>query len=113
MYIVRYADDFRIFCRDYDTANRTKIAVTNWLNERLKLEVSEEKTKIVNAHKQYMEFLGFKIRLHSKGTGYTVYSHMCDKAFETVKKDLKQQAKNIANPRSPKTERTAITTENA
>lgn len=37
MYIVRYADDFRIFCRTKTDAEKTKIAVTQWLSERLKL----------------------------------------------------------------------------
>ena len=48
MYIVRYADDFRIFCRTKDEAERTMKAVTQWLMERLHLEVSPTKTKIVN-----------------------------------------------------------------
>lgn len=43
MYIVRYADDFRIFCRSKDDAVKTMEAVTQWLEERLRLEVSPEK----------------------------------------------------------------------
>ena len=39
MYIVRYADDFRSFCRTKTVAEWTKIAITQWLFERLKLEV--------------------------------------------------------------------------
>ena len=31
MYIVRYADDFRIFCRTKTDAEKTKIAITQWL----------------------------------------------------------------------------------
>ena len=42
-YFVRYADDFKIICRSYNNAIKLKIAVTNWLKERLTLEVSEEK----------------------------------------------------------------------
>ena len=34
MYIVRYADDFRILCRTKEQADRTLIAVTHWLKER-------------------------------------------------------------------------------
>jgi len=67
MYIVRYADDFRIFCRTKTVAERTKIAITQWLSERLKLEVSQEKTRVVNAKRRYSEFLGFKIKVHPKG----------------------------------------------
>ena len=40
MYIVRYADDFRIFCRNKEDALRTKEAVTAWITERLRLEVT-------------------------------------------------------------------------
>lgn len=43
MHIVRYADDFRIFCPTKDCAERTLIAVTQWLKERLRLDVSPEK----------------------------------------------------------------------
>lgn len=43
MFIVRYADDFRIFCRDREDAEKTMVAVTKWITERLHLEVSPEK----------------------------------------------------------------------
>ena len=60
MYIVCYADDFRIFCRTKTEAELTKIAITQKLKERLKLEVSEGKTKVVIVNKKYSEFFGFK-----------------------------------------------------
>lgn len=82
MYIVRYADDFRIFCRNKEDALRTKEAVTAWITERLRLEVSPEKTRIVNVRKRYSEFLGFKIRVRPKSRKYIVQSHICDKKLE-------------------------------
>ena len=99
MYIVRYADDFRIFCRCRQDAERIKAAVAQWLQQRLKLEVSDEKTRIVNVKKKYSEFLGFKIRVHKKKNRYVVMSHMCDKAFQKQRQKLANQAKNIAKPR--------------
>lgn len=99
MYIVRYADDFRIFCPTYEEAYKTKIAITEWLKIRLKLDVSPEKTRIVNTKEKYMEFLGFKIKLKAKNNKYIVQSHMSDKAFKRVTNDLKIQAKRIAKPR--------------
>ena len=66
MFIVRYADDFRIFCRNREDAEKTMEAVTRWITERLKLEVSPEKTRIVNVRKRYSEFLGFKIMVYRK-----------------------------------------------
>lgn len=99
MYIVRYADDFRIFCRTKTVAERTKIALTQWLKERLKLEVSTEKTRIVNLKRKYSEFLGFKIKVHPKGDKKVVQSHICDKQLETKCKALVEQVKRIAHPR--------------
>ncbi len=66
MYIVRYTDDFRIFCRTKSAAEKTKIAITQWLTERLKLEVSPDKTRVVNIKRKYTEFLGFRIKVHPK-----------------------------------------------
>lgn len=45
MYLVRYADDFKIFTNSYENARKIKIAVEKWLKERLGLEISEEKVK--------------------------------------------------------------------
>lgn len=98
MYIVRYADDFRIFCRNKEDALRTKEAVTDWITERLRLEVSPEKTRIVNVRKRYSEFLGFKIRVRPKSNKYTVQSHICDKKLELERQKLVEQAKRIARP---------------
>lgn len=99
MWIVRYADDFRIFCRKHEDAEKVLIATTKWLQERLKLEVSAEKTRIVDVRKQYMEFLGFKIKVawnHQK-TKYTVVSHVSDKAIADKSEKLIQQVKKICH----------------
>lgn len=66
MFIIRYADDFRVFCRTKTDAERAKYAVTQWLSDRLKLEVSPEKTKVVNVKRRYSDFLGFKIKVTKK-----------------------------------------------
>ncbi|HEN0979593.1 TPA: group II intron reverse transcriptase/maturase [Streptococcus agalactiae] len=102
MHIIRYADDFRIFCRTKGEAVKTKEAVTKWIEERLKLEVSPEKTRIVNTRKRWSEFLGFKIRVRSKSHKYVVQSAICDKKVEVETDKLVEQAKNIAKPREMK-----------
>lgn len=104
MFIVRYADDFRIFCRTKNAAERTKIAVTQWLAQRLRLEVSEEKTRIINAKRHYSEFLGFKIKVHPKAGKQVVESHVCDKRLQAEREKLVGQAKQIVRPRHGKTE---------
>lgn len=104
MYIVRYADDFKIFCRKRSDANKIFIAVKQWLKERLKLEVSEEKSKVVNLKKSYSEFLGIKLKATPKRKRYVVKSHICDKAMEKIRKDLVEQIKKIQKPMNKKEE---------
>lgn len=99
MWIVRYADDFRIFCRKHEDAQKVLIATTKWLKERLKLDVSEEKTRIVDVRKQYMEFLGFKIKVkwNFAKQKYTVESHISDKALADKSEKLVEQVKRICH----------------
>ncbi len=97
MYIVRYADDFKIFCRKRSDADRIFIAVKQWLKDRLKLEISEEKSKVVNLKKRYSEFLGFKLKAVRKGKKFVVRSHMTDKAVKRVTENLKKQIKEISH----------------
>jgi len=104
MFIVRYADDFRIFCRNREDAEKTMEAVTKWITERLKLEVSPEKTRIVNVRKRYSEFLGFKIMVYRKGEKYVVKSHICDKKLHLEESKLVEQAKRIAKPAHGRTQ---------
>lgn len=91
-YIVRYADDFKIFCRYRSDAQKIFIAVKKWLHDRLGLEISPEKSKVVNLKRRYSEFLGFKMRAVKKGkktngkTKYVVESHISDKAKAKIKR---------------------------
>lgn len=94
-YIVRYADDFKIFCSNPNHAKKLFIAVQKWLKDRLGLEISEEKSKIVNLKKDYSEFLGIKMKLIPKGQKWVVKSHMCDKAVQRTKNNLKEIIKGI------------------
>jgi len=114
MFIVRYADDFRIFCRTKNDAEKTRIAITQWLWERLKLEVSEDKTKVVNVKRRYSDFLGFKIKVHPKGktskgeVKYVVKSHISDKNLKNKRQALIEQAKRIAKPSKGRTEKQEV-----
>lgn len=102
MYIVRYADDFRIVCRNKKDSVNIKIAVTKWLKDRLNLDISEEKTKIVNIEKQYCDFLGFKIGLKHKRGKFVTESHVADKNLARETEKLKKQIKRIAHPADDK-----------
>ena len=95
MFIVRYADDFKIFCRKRSDAIKIFEAVKMWLKERLNLEVSQEKSKIVNLKKNYSEFLGFKLKAIKKGKRYIVKSHMTDSAVKKAEEKLIARIKEI------------------
>lgn len=102
MYIVRYADDFKIFCRKRSDAQKVFIAVKQWLQDRLKLQISEEKSKVVNLKRHYSEFVGFKLGAVKKGSKHTVRSHMSDKAISRVANELVEQIKKIQKPKDRK-----------
>lgn len=102
MYIVRYADDFKIFCRKRSDANKVFIAVKQWLQDRLKLQISEEKSRVVNLKRHYSEFLGFKLKAVKKGNKYVVRSHIRDKAVKKITEKLQEQVKKIQKPKDNK-----------
>lgn len=66
VYITRYADDFKLFCRTRKEAEKFFKASEQWLQERLKLPISKEKSKITNLKKHSSEFLGFTIKFARK-----------------------------------------------
>jgi hypothetical protein len=105
MFIVRYADDFRIFCRTKNEAELTLIAVKQWIETRLKLQVSPEKTRVVNLKRQYSEFLGIKIKVHPKGGKYVVRSQVGDKAKKKIADKAVELIKDIQHSKGAMDER--------
>ena len=95
IFMVRYADDFKIFCRDKESANKTYHATKQWLNDRLGLSISEEKSKIIDVRKTSSEFLGLSIKAIRKNQKWVVKSHVTDKALENAKETLKAQIKHV------------------
>ena len=94
-FILRYADDFKLFCKDYKTAKRLYEGTKLWLQERLGLEVSKEKSKIVNLKREYSEFLGFKFKLRKKGNKYVIKSYIKDKSVEKITAKAKEIIREI------------------
>ena len=63
----RFADDWIIgITGNKDFAEMIKQEATKFLNENLKLEVSQEKTKITNISSEAATYLGFEIRKHDR-----------------------------------------------
>ena len=100
-FFVRYADDFKIFCKDYGTAQKIFDATRNWLKERLGLEISPEKSKITNVRKGKTEFWGFALYTKKKKNKHFVRSNIADKAKKAIKSNLKKQVKYIQRHVSP------------
>ena len=97
-YVVRYADDFKIMCRTYDEAQRWFYATADFLKTRLKLDISPEKSKVVNMKKNSSTYLGFKIKVVPKGKtryGFIAKTDMSDKAIRKAKTNLKAKIINI------------------
>ena len=92
---VRYADDFKILCPTYQIASDMLDKTTIWLKKRLKLEVSDEKTKIVNLKKINSYFLGFRFKLKKYKGKLKVVSNMTDKAIKNTTDKLKKQVREI------------------
>ena len=109
MYIVRYADDFKIFCRKRDDANKAYFAIKQWLAERLKLEISEEKSKVVSLKRHYSEFLGFELKVVQKRKKWVVRSHMCQKAIQRETHVLIEQIKDMQHPQDAANGALAVT----
>lgn len=97
-FIVSYADDFKIMCSTYEEAQRFYHSTVDFLNKRLKLEISPEKSKVVNLKKNSSDFLGFKIKVIPKGKtkhGYVAKTDMNQKALKKAKTNLKLKVKDI------------------
>lgn len=95
MFIVRYADDFKIFCSSYEDAQKIFIATKQWLSERLHLEVSPDKSKITNLRKNYTDFLGFKLKLKPKRKQFVCTSHIAYKQMERIQNKIKEEIKKL------------------
>ena len=113
-YIVRYADDFKIFCRKHHDAVRLFAAVKAWLKERLNLDISPEKSKIVNLKHDYSDFLGFRIKVHKgKNHQYVVISHIAPKALQKIKDTAKEKVKAIQHASDDMAEYAAVNNYNS
>ena len=109
-YLVRYADDFKIFCKKHSDAVKLFEATKQWLWERLGLEISPEKSKIVNVKRHYSEFLGFKLKVREKGKKpdgskrYVIEAHVRDKALKKIWARSKEIIGQIRRTYDPKME---------
>ncbi|MEK4872383.1 group II intron reverse transcriptase/maturase [Niallia sp. FSL W8-1348] len=89
-FIVRYADDFKIMTNNHENAVKWFHAVTGYLKDRLKLDISPEKSKITNLKKKSSDFLGFKIKAVRKKQKHLVRVNMIDQKKADVIRKMKE-----------------------
>src|SRR5699024_4546521 len=94
-YLVRYADDFKILCRDGKTAQKWYHATRLYIKERLKLDISPEKSQIVNLRKRESEFLGFTIKANVKKGKRVAHTGIKHKKREKLKEQAKMHIRRM------------------
>lgn len=99
MFLVRHADNIRIFCRNYKDANNTYFAVAKWLKERLCLDIDLNSSSVINLITSNMPLLGFDIGTKLKSKSYVVESHISDKSLEKISISIRKSIKEIQHPK--------------
>lgn len=100
--LVRYADDFVIVTDSKAHAAFWKERVGTFLRERMKLELSAEKTLITDVRKRYVQFLGFEYKVvpGKSRKGYiprTIPNRArLERKVEEIKKNLLAIPKNVS-----------------
>ncbi len=121
MRIVRYADDFKIFCRNKRDAQIVLEATILWLKDRLKLDISPEKSGVTNLRKNYTDFLGIELKVRKKPEvivdrhvktftrkTWVATSRVKRKALDRIYENLIRQLKEIQFPANDKEQARAI-----
>lgn len=100
-HIVRYADDFKIMCKDWKTAEKWYHAVRLFLKERLKLDISPEKSQIINLRKGKSEFLGFTIWAEKKGKKHIAQTGLIEDKKIEIREKYRKHIKIINKNPTP------------
>lgn len=95
IFVVRYADDFKIMCKTHKQAQNIYHAVKDWLKQRLGLDISPNKSKVINLKRNPSEFLGFEFRAVKKSEKYVAYSHVKPKAKMKIRKLLNNKKRAV------------------
>jgi RNA-directed DNA polymerase len=94
--LVRYADDFCVFCESREDAEAVQEILTEWLSKR-GLALSPEKTKIVHLSEGF-NFLGLNIRHYKSSntkTGWDLLTKPSKEAVQKHREKMKQEWKAV------------------
>jgi len=91
--VVRYADDFAVFCESKEDAEQVVIILEEWLRKR-GLALSKEKTRIVHLTEGF-NFLGFNIRHYkspqTRKAGTKLLIKPSKESVQAIRKRLRQE----------------------
>ncbi|MBD1871262.1 group II intron reverse transcriptase/maturase [Cyanobacteria bacterium FACHB-471] len=90
--VVRYADDFVVFCKTQEDAHCCLKLLSDWLQQR-GLSLSKEKTRIVHLSDGF-DFLGFNCRQYKTPrtpTGWTLLITPSRKSLQRLRERLRQE----------------------
>lgn len=90
--LVRYADDFVVFCHTKEEAEEAKEKLKSWFMER-GLTFSEEKTRIVDLDEGF-DFLGFNVRQYKVTTSRSGYRLLITPSKKSVK-EMRRKLKGL------------------
>ena len=102
MHLVRFGEDFRVFCAKKDDAIKTLYALEDYISNRLKLNYDKPSCKVVNLKHNYCDFVGFEIMMINQKNKYVVKSRMSEYSLTEWNKLLKNQIKCIEHPKNNK-----------
>lgn len=95
--VVRYADDFVVFCESKEDAEEVIQILTQWLDKR-GLTLSEEKTRIVHLTEGF-DFLGFSVRHYkapyTRKSGYKLLIKPSKKSVQAVRDKLRAKWRRV------------------
>jgi RNA-directed DNA polymerase len=103
MYIVRYADDFKVFTNSFLNAQKIFYAIQGYLKNHLTLDISKEKSTITNLRKRASDFLGFTLKTQRKRNRYVAYTHIAPKKVEHIVQRARKLVKAIQKHPKAKT----------
>ena len=93
--LVRFADDFVVFCESKEDAENAVKILTDWMKPR-GLTLSDEKTKIVHLSEGF-DFLGFNIRHYkvtTSKTGLKLLIKPSKKSVQNIRNKLRTEWRN-------------------
>lgn len=104
-YLVRYADDWVIITDSKENAEKLKYRAEKFLKDRLKIELSKDKTLITDVRVRAAKFLGYELKFRYKGNvseaakigqhGYVVQSKPDSDRLKTKMKELREDIKRL------------------